>query len=267
MIRPLRRDRGFALLIVLWSLVLITLVLTQVTAAGRSEADLAGNLRRAASLRAQTDGVVHLAIFHLLDPAAPWAADGADHIVALAGATATVRIIDEAGKINPNLATPGILAGLLRAVGQGADDADRIADAIVQWRYPSATAAGVGEDAQRYRAAGRDYAPPHASFQSVAEIGLVLGMTPELLAQLAPHLTLQTDNDTDARVADPVVRRALALAGIAAQTGPVPPPRVITITAAATAGDARFGRRAVVSLNGDRAGRLFRIVEWGSYAP
>ncbi len=79
----MRRDRGFALLIVLWSLVLITLLLTQVTAAGRSEAALASNLRRAAILRAQTDGAIYTAVFHLLDPASFWAADGATHLVRL----------------------------------------------------------------------------------------------------------------------------------------------------------------------------------------
>jgi len=41
------RQRGFALLIVLWSMALLALLLTQVTATGRSETQLADNLRRA----------------------------------------------------------------------------------------------------------------------------------------------------------------------------------------------------------------------------
>jgi general secretion pathway protein K len=258
-----RRDGGFALLIVLWSLALITLVVTQVVAAGRSETMLANNLRRAAVLRAETDEALHLAIFHLVDPASRWDADGTEHVVRLAGAVVAVRIDDEFGKINPSLAPPAVLASLLRAVGEGADRSDELAAAIVDWRYPSAEDGATGVKAQHYRAAGRDYAPPSANFQSIGELGLVLGLMPELVARLAPHLTLYTDSDPDARHADPVVARALALAGIAAPTGPMPPPRVVTITAAGVAaGGGRFVRSAVISLGPDKAGRQFRIVTW-----
>ncbi len=261
--RPAGREGGFALLIVLWSLVLITLVVTQVTAAGHSEALLTANLRRAAALRAETDGAVNLAIFNLLDPASGWTADGATHRTRLADAAVAIRITDEFGKINPSLATPAVLSGLLRAVGEGADRADELAANLVQWRFPSADDAASGAKAQRYRAAGKDYAPPNANFQSIGELGLVLGMTPDLLNRLAPHLTLYTDTDPDARRADPVVVRALALAGIPAPTGPLPPARVVTITADAVADNgARFNRQAVVSLGADRAGRPFRIVAW-----
>ena len=257
------RDGGFALLIVLWSLVLITLIVTQVTAAGRSEAVLTSNLRRAAALRAETDGAVNLAIFNLLDPASGWSADGATHRTRLGDAAMAIRVTDEFGKINPSLASAAVLAALLRAVGEGADAADELAANIVQWRFPSADDAATGAKAQRYRAAGKDYAPPNANFQSVGELGLVLGMTPELLARLAPHLTLYTDTDPDARRADPVVARALALAGTPPPTGALPPARVVTVLVDAV-GDtgARFARQAVVSLGADRAGRPFRIVAW-----
>ena len=258
-----RREGGFALLIVLWSLVLITLLVTQVVSAGRSEAQLAGNLRRAAVLRAETDEAVNVAIFHLLDPASAWAADGADHRITLPDAAVALRIDDEFGKLNPNTSSPTVLAGLLRAVGEGADRADELAANIAQWRSPTAENAADGPKAQRYRASGRDYAPPNANFQSIGELGFVLGVTPELLTRLAPHLTLYTDADPDARRADPVVAQALALAGIPVPTGALPPARVVTITAAAAGREGgRFVRRAVVSLGPDRAGRNFRIVTW-----
>ena len=262
------RDRGFALLIVLWSLVLITLIVTQVTATGHSEALLTANLRRAAVLRAETDGAVNLAVFNLLNPASGWRADGATHQVTLPDATVAVRVTDEFGKINPSLAPPAVLAALLRAVGEGADRADELAANLVQWRFPSAEDPATGDKAQRYRAAGRDYAPPSANFQSIGELGLVLGMTPDLLRRLAPHLTLYTDTDPDARRADPVVARALATAGTPPPTGALPPARVVTVVADAVAANgARFRRQAVVSLGADRTGRPFRIVAWTTGQP
>lgn len=261
--RRAKGERGFALLIVLWSLVLITLLITQVTSAGRSEANLAGNLRRAAALRAETDGALHAAIFHLLDPASGWRADGTEHRVKTQDGTVMLRITDELGKINPNLASPAMLAAMLRAAGLGEDEAGRLGAAILQWRYPSGEPPTTGEKAQTYRAAGRSYAPPSANFESVNELGLVLGMSPGLVARLAPHLTLYTDDQPDPRLADPLVAQVLESMGITAPAGPVPPPRVVTIMAAASgAGSTRFTRRAVVSLGPDSAGRQFRIVTW-----
>lgn len=258
-----RRQGGFALLIVLWSLVLIALLLTQVTASGRSEAVLAGNLRRAAALRAQTDGAVQNAVFHLLDPASPWAADGSVHVVRVPGAAISIRVVDEAGKVNPNHASPILLAALLRASGQASLDADRIASEIVQWRFPSAEPPTTGEKARRYRAAGKDYAPPNADFESVSEVGLVLGVTPALAARLTPYLTVYTDTDPDPRLSSPVVATALAAIATPVPTGLLPPPRVVTITASGVAAEGgQFVRRAVVSLGPDRAGALYRIVTW-----
>ena len=146
---------------------------------------------------------------------------------------------------------------------RGRTPPDELAANIVQWRFPTAEDPADGPKAQRYRAAGRDYAPPNANFQSVGELRLVLGMSPALVARLAPHLTLYTDSDPDARRADPVVARALALAGLPPPTGALPPPRVVTVVAeGVAAGGGRFTRRAVVSLGPDRAGRNFRIVTW-----
>ena len=52
------RSRGFALLIVLWTLVLIAFVVAQVTAAGRTEIRIAGNLAANAAAQAAADGAI-----------------------------------------------------------------------------------------------------------------------------------------------------------------------------------------------------------------
>lgn len=72
------RDRGFALLIVLWAVVLLALLATRLMAAGRTELQLSANLRGAAEAEAAADGAVQEAMFHLLNPSDAWRADGAD---------------------------------------------------------------------------------------------------------------------------------------------------------------------------------------------
>src|SRR5204863_3728462 len=73
-----RQSRGFALLIVLWVLVLIAFLIAQVTAAGRTELRIAGNLYANAAAEAALEGAVSEAIFHLSDPQPErrWRLDG-----------------------------------------------------------------------------------------------------------------------------------------------------------------------------------------------
>src|SRR5215213_5589981 len=65
---PARGQRGFALLIVLWMLVLIAFITAHVTAAGRTEIRIAGNLAANAAAQAAADGAIYQAIFNLADP-------------------------------------------------------------------------------------------------------------------------------------------------------------------------------------------------------
>lgn len=261
----MRRDRGFALLIVLWSVALLALLATGITAAGRTDVQLAANLRGAAVAEAAADGAVFEAVFHLLDPARPWPADGAPREVSVPGARIVLRIVDEAGKINPNNASPELLQALLRRVGADAQTSERAAAAIIDWRFPGEAPRLNGAKAPQYRAAGRDYGPPGASFQSLDELGAVLGMTPELLARLMPHLSILTDAEPDPQRADEVVRQALrdVLGPPRAASGAPAPPRTVTVTAdAETGGGSRFTRRAALRLGATEKEPMVRVLAW-----
>jgi general secretion pathway protein K len=79
----------------------------------------------------------------------------------------------------------------------------------------------------------------------------VLGMTPDLLARMAPHLTVLTDGDPDMSTRDPFVARALTdAAGVADDSGAAQqaadPLLRITVTAIGR-GAARYSLVAVVS--------------------
>ncbi len=268
---PARREGGFALLIVLWSLALLALIGTHVTATGRAEVQLAANLRGAAAAEAAADGVLHQAVFHLLDPSPRrWWPDGVPREVALpGGAAAVVRVESEAGKINPNTATAGVLQALLLRLGAEPNAAASLAAAILDWRSPGQRPRLNGAKEPQYRAAGRDYAPPGRSFESLDELRLVLGMTPELLARLTPFLSVYQTGEPDLRFAQPVVARAMV---DAADAGPdaesvgefeTAQGVVVVVTAAvALPGGARFTRQAHVRLGSGARGRGWQILTW-----
>jgi len=102
-----------------------------------------------------------------------------------------VRLVDENGKIDLNQADPTLLTTFFQVLGLDQEQGARLASAILDWRDPdSLTQANGGGEDEDYAAAERPYGAKDASFESVAELEQVLGMTPELYARAAPHLTV-----------------------------------------------------------------------------
>ncbi|HJS85531.1 MAG TPA: type II secretion system protein GspK [Acetobacteraceae bacterium] len=259
---PGRNDRGFALLIVLWTLVLVALIVSHMVASARQETRLAGNLRTAAELGAAADGGVYEAIFHVLDKSAGhWVADGVPHRIESRQASLEIRVRSEAGKVNLNSAPPELLATLLREVGVDRAAADGIALGIVAWRARPGQAPSM---AAAYAQAGRDYVPPNAPFESVRELGNVLGMTPAILGQVAPYLTVYHDGDVDPAAAAPLVLRALedVYGEIPTSIRAAPDEGVIEVDVTARSGPARAGRTAIVRLGPTSGAKPYQIMTW-----
>jgi general secretion pathway protein K len=263
-----RSDRGFALLIVLWTLALLALLGTQLVASGRGDAQLARNLLNAAELRGAADGAVQQAIFNmLLPPAQRWTDDGAVHVVRLGPAVVTLRIEDEDGKVNPNIASDSLMQALLIQVGADPFTAASVAAAIADWRSGTTQPRPLGAKAPQYAAAGRDYAPPGTDFRSIDEVGDVLGMTPDLLMRLRPHMTVYSDRDPDSTTRDPVVAAAL---GVPAQVGVATGPtlQVALVTADVRGpGNAAFAEQVVVRLSAMTARHPYEILSLHAIAP
>jgi general secretion pathway protein K len=200
-------DSGFALLIVLWALVLLTLLGSTITVAGRAETTIAGNIQAQAQAQAAADGAVFAAVFHLLDHSnQTWLANGATHAINIGNAQVAVTVTNEAGKIDPNQAPPGLIAALLSIEGVDTPTAHRVADAIVDLR----SVADAGP-APNDRTKNRPYAPPHESFESLGELALVADVTPDLFTLLAPHMDPFLNATPDPAAADKQVAAALAV--------------------------------------------------------
>jgi general secretion pathway protein K len=255
-------ERGFALLIALWTLVLIALIVAYMVSAGREQTRLASNLRTAAQLSAAADGAVQEAIFHVVDKSeAHWSANAAPHLIVAGAALIEIRITSEAGKVNLNTASPEMLTALLIETGTPPGLARSIAGNVAAWRSPADQAADLSA---AYRAAGRNYAPPNAPFETLEELGDVLGVTPAMLQRVSPYLTIYHDGDPDPAIAPPPVLRALEdLNGKAPSGMPAAPDEsVVEVTAVALQGRARQYRKAIVRLNPGQGGQLYQILDW-----
>jgi general secretion pathway protein K len=257
-----RSQRGYMLLIVLWTVGLLALAGSRLLVTARQESTVAGNARDSARLKAAADGAVQRVIFARLTPGGGrWNPEDAQSEIRIGPVPVIVRLEDETDKINPNLASPALLRALLIEVGADPGTAAAVTAGIIEWR--EGAAANDRAAIQRYAAAGRDYAPPGAPLVTLDELGAILGMTPDLLARLRPHMSVISDRDPGPATRDPIVARALAAAGEAAGLSVEVEPTLISIYADARgAGRTHFAIRVVLETNPQAQGRRYRILSY-----
>jgi general secretion pathway protein K len=260
--RVLPRQQGFALLIVLWSLVLLALLGSQILATARQDAQIARNTLESAELEAAANGAVQQAIYAVLDGTnRHWNADGVPRTLRIGRTLVSVRVENEIDKVNPNIASIELLQALLRQVGADPATAAGVAAAIVEWRLAGGNGARPGPALARYVAAGRDYGPSGAPFVSLEEVGAVLGMTPDLLVRLGPHLTLFTEDDPTTATGDPVVAQALGALGQKDAGDENAAASLVSITVdARTPNRSRHIARVIVRFNARPEGRRYDVL-------
>ncbi len=254
-------DRGFALLIVLWTLGLLALLGTQLAGSARSQTRQAANLRANAVAQSAADGAAQEAVLHLLRQ--EWAADGSVHVLRIGAATVRVHVENLAGRINPNTTTPLVLQGLLGGLGLDPAHAASLAKAIVDWRTVSTLSLSGGTKLAQYQAAGMAYGPSNRAFEDTEEIGLVMAMTPQLLHRMKPYLSVYQEGDVTRAAAGAAGTQALddaRLAGgrdaMAAGVNGFTSPNLVALVIASAqvgtgAGSARFVRQMVVRLKAE----------------
>ena len=189
----MKRERGAALLLVLWLIALLTALIGAFALTARVEALQGKILSGGARAQELARAGVEYSLVRLADtePTTRWLPDGRGYRWSYAGGEVELQIVDETGKVDLNQAGAPLLTALMQAVGAEREQAERIAAAILDWRDPDPlTQVNGGAEDPDYAAAGRSYGAKDAPFETVAEVEQVLGMTPELYARLEPSLTL-----------------------------------------------------------------------------
>ncbi|HLB72531.1 MAG TPA: type II secretion system protein GspK [Sedimentisphaerales bacterium] len=117
--------------------------------------------------------------------------------ITLEGCVFSVRVIDEASKLNVNTATKVQLMELPEML-------EEIADAIIDWRDSDSTVSGAGAEGEYYELLPYPYTIRNGPFQTVRELLLVRGVTEELLYGEDTNFNGQLDhNENDGDQAPP----------------------------------------------------------------
>jgi general secretion pathway protein K len=256
-----RDERGFVLLVVLWTVAILALLLSGLAAASRVDIRLSENRRGEATARAAADAVLSETILEQLRSGT--IVPGPRRFGA---ARVDIDVRNLSGRINPNLASVDLLKAFLVALGVNQQEAESLAAAIVDWRSSGPDPSPHGAKTPQYLAAGLTYSPPGRPFESVAEVGDVLGMTQTLLAAMRPYLTIWTTAEPIAAFADPLVIEALRGSGASpavAAAANVREAQVMEIIGEVSMNGApRVTRRAVVRIGYTADGRGWRVLKW-----
>lgn len=188
------RQRGIALVVVLWLVVLITVIGSSHARNIRIETTLAFNHIGTARARALAEAGINRAIMELFvsNTETRWPLDGSARQIRLDSGSVNITIRDASGLLDLNKADPAQLEAVLDAAGAEEAVRQRLVDAILDWRDKDKLRRLHGAEDNDYRHAGLDWGARDGPFSSVDELRYVLGMTHELFKRLAPYLTVHS---------------------------------------------------------------------------
>ena len=190
-----KHQHGIALVLVLWATTLLTVIAASFAFSMRTDTLLAQNLAASARAQALADAGVQRALYEMFKPIADlqrWKGDGVPHQWEFGGGKLSIMVLDVSGKIDLNSASDDLLKGMLKSVGLTDEESNILLDAIVDWRDGDDLPRPKGAEVAEYKAAGLKYRPSNAPFETVNELQRVLGMTPDLYANLADALTVDS---------------------------------------------------------------------------
>jgi general secretion pathway protein K len=189
-----KRQRGAILVVVLWVVMAISLLALSFSASIRTEVDAARNIVEQKQSYYMARAGIEYAVYEILETQSAFfqaqqslAESGAVPDVLkgmvsleLSDGRADVRIIDETGKINVNVAPPHLVFNLLIMVGVPSAEADIITDSISDWIDPDDMIREFGAEADYYLSLETPYQVKNGFFDIPEELLLVQGITPEI---------------------------------------------------------------------------------------
>jgi general secretion pathway protein K len=202
MMRHDSQRQGFALVMVLWTIALLTALALAMSLMFRSFAGLVATSRDAAKADMLLRGGLEFAAATVKGQGArPLVATV--HVLPLGGGGVRVVLSDDGGRINVNRAAMSLLAALFQAAGVPSAEARAIAQATVAWRIRNG--ADPSKTAQVAAMTNMGIAP----FVDLRQLAQVPGMRADYLAAVMPLATVFGDDRINVMTAPDAVIGAL----------------------------------------------------------
>lgn len=189
-------DDGFALVSVLWALVLLSGFAVALTLAVRSRTQTAAYSVGRGEATILADGIADLI-------ANDWATPEkqiAEHLglkeytgivrCKVDDQVIDIRVMSAAGLVDLNMAPGPLLARLFRAFNVSQADARALADAVLDFRDADSDREALGAEAVDYAAAGYPHGPKNAPFETITELDQVYGFSQETFQAVRRYITV-----------------------------------------------------------------------------
>lgn len=205
----IKRQKGVALVLVLWILLLVTISTGAYTLTARMDQLEAHTVLSGVQARMAAEAGINMAVLSLRDPdeLTRMIPDGRSYFMNFEGTRVEVQVTDERGKLNISSASEEVFIDLLSANGMDTSQAELLAAAIADWVDPDEIERANGAELESYESAGLSVGPANRGFIMVEELLQVMGMSWDLYSAMSPGLTVYSGSS----VPDPAYAPAEAL--------------------------------------------------------
>lgn len=206
------REEGSVLLLVILILTLISVLVLSWAQEWRTELKLASNFGEAHKCQRLAEAGIYYALGKLVtaktaemngmnavapkiqgDSGALWQGDQQPHVLELPDGAVEVRIGDEAGKINLNLASEPLLQNFFTVLGLPEPQVRIMVDSIQDWRMQGTYPRLYGAKSAYYLSLDPPYVAKNGKFETVEELAWVRGFEASpLIPQLSRWLTVRS---------------------------------------------------------------------------
>ena len=191
------QQRGMALVMVLWVISLMTIMAGSFALSTQREAGVLSHAHERAKALAMADAGINYAMLMLSipDPKKRWQSDGRPYLWQANGGKVRLRIVDEGGKVDLNVAQEQTLKAVLKLALKNEEQATQLTDAIIDWRDADDIKRNMGAEAEDYKAKGMKALPQNRNFMVMDELRGVMGLSPDLYRKLENWFTLYSGSD------------------------------------------------------------------------
>jgi general secretion pathway protein K len=185
---------GFALVLVLWVLSLLTIMAGSFALTMRRESTIVAGIKDNAGAAAAAEAGIAYAEMMLLNPEQNkrWRADGNIYQVDFGITQVRLRLLSESGKIDINKANLALLQALMAQAPVEEEQQAKLIGAIQDWRDPDDLLNINGAEKKEYKDAGLKYQPRNKPFQILEELQMVLGIDEQVYNWLEPLVTVHS---------------------------------------------------------------------------
>ncbi len=191
-------NRGVALVLVLWIVVLLSVIGVSHSRNVRIDMQIARHHIDNASVKAMAEAGVNRAIIELFnkDDATRWPYNGEIQIMDYDGGVVQIMIRNTAGLVDLNTASSPLLEALFSVTDIETTKRAELVDAIMDWRDSDDLKRLHGAEDAEYKMERLDYGTPDRRFYSIGELRYVLGMNTNIYNAISPFITVYSGSNT-----------------------------------------------------------------------